>query len=323
MALSDLKKTETDIKQYGVGSAPDKLRGTAAENKAVFDNLFRNSGMPKFNALIDALLDGTAAPEIGIQAVSGMQGVTTLQGALERFAEMLVDISQGSVADGSVSEIKLADGAVTARKLAGKAVTTEKMADGAVGTGQIAEMAVTAALLAAGAVITEKLSDKAVTTAKLADLCITAAKIDAAAVTAAKIAPGAVTLAKLGSDVTAAALGAASLDESGRVKAEQTFAPVGYIGESMTLAPVHAGRFYRIGSASAVTITIGAESDGAWPADSEIELCQWGAGAVTIAGASGVVVESMDGAKTIAGQFGCVCLKRITDNYWLLSGALA
>lgn len=207
MALSELKKTETDIKQYGVSSAPDKLRGTAAENKAVFDNLFRNSGMPKFNALIDALLDGTAAPEIGVQAVSGMQGVTTLQGALERFAEMLVDISQGSVADGSVSEIKLADGAVTARKLAEKAVTTEKLADGAVGTGQIAGLAVTAALLAAGAVITEKLSDKAVTTAKLADLCITADKIGAAAVTAAKIAPGAVTRAKLAEDVTAAALG--------------------------------------------------------------------------------------------------------------------
>lgn len=134
---------------------------------------------------------------------------------------------------------------------------------------------------------------------------------------------GSVTMELLGEDVTPAALGAASLDENGRVEAEQTFAPVGYIGESMTLAPVHAGRFYRVGSATAVTITIGAEADGAWPADSEIELCQWGAGAVTISGASGVVVESMDGAKTIAGQFGCVCLKRITDNYWLLSGALA
>lgn len=115
---------------------------------------------------------------------------------------------------------------------------------------------------------------------------------------------------------------AAALDESGKVKAEQTSAAVGYIGESMTLTPIYAGKFYRVGAASAVTITIGAESDGAWPADSEIELCQWGAGAVTIAGASGVVVESMDGARTIAGQFGCVCLKRITDNYWLLSGAL-
>lgn len=123
--------------------------------------------------------------------------------------------------------------------------------------------------------------------------------------------------------ITPESIGAASLDENGRVEAEQTFAPVGYIGESMTLAPVHAGRFYRIGSASAVTITIGAESDGAWPADTEIELCQWGIGAVTIVGASGVSVESLDGAKTIAGQFGCVCLKRITDNYWLLSGALA
>lgn len=124
--------------------------------------------------------------------------------------------------------------------------------------------------------------------------------------------------------ITPESIGAAALDSSsGKVKAEQASAPVGYIGESMTLLPVHAGRFYRVGAASAVTITIGSESEGAWSADAEIELCQWGAGTVTIAGSSGVVIESMDGAKTIAGQYGCVCLKRITDNYWLLSGALA
>lgn len=115
----------------------------------------------------------------------------------------------------------------------------------------------------------------------------------------------------------------AALLSAGKVKPEQASAAVGYIGEAMTLGPIHAGKFFRVGAATAVTITIGAESDGAWPADTEIELCQWGIGAVTIAGASGVSVESLDGAKTIAGQFGCVCLKRITDNYWLLAGALA
>lgn len=219
MALSELKQTEEDIREYGVQAAPDRLTGSAAENKAIFDRLFRNAGRPKFNALIDALMDGTAAPEIGIQAVSGLHGVETLQEALERFAEMMVDISQGSVADGSITESKIADGAVTTGKLADGSVTAEKMAEKAIGTEKLDLLAVTTEILANLSVTTEKIAGKAVTGEKLSDLSVTAEKIDASAVTAAKIATGAVTAPKiengaiskekLGSDVTAEALGGA------------------------------------------------------------------------------------------------------------------
>ncbi len=53
--LSDLKITGEDIAQNGVVSAPDRLTGTAAENKTVFDRLIRESVKGKHNALVTAL----------------------------------------------------------------------------------------------------------------------------------------------------------------------------------------------------------------------------------------------------------------------------
>ena len=37
MALTDYKITDSDISTYGVQSQPDKMPGTAAQNKAAFD----------------------------------------------------------------------------------------------------------------------------------------------------------------------------------------------------------------------------------------------------------------------------------------------
>lgn len=67
MALTDYKITGGEISTYGVVSAPDKLQGTAQENKAVFDKLIRESVAGDFNGLIDALVemlngDGTENP---------------------------------------------------------------------------------------------------------------------------------------------------------------------------------------------------------------------------------------------------------------------
>ena len=293
MALSDLKQTEQDIQTYGVQSAPDKLSGSPKENKAVFDRLFAGAGMVKHNGLIDAILDGTAAEEMGVQPISGMPGISKLQDALEKFMAILQDMSQGAVADGSITTAKLADGAVTAEKIAGLAVTAEKIAD------------------------------KAVETGKLGDLAVTAAKIAGEAVTEAKIKAKAVTKAKLADDVTAAALGGATLDSHGRVNSVQASAFRVDISASSTLTLDHAGRFVLVNASDAVTITVPSDSDVAWPDYTEIEFCQWGSGAVTIQGATGVGIVSMDNAKTIAGQYGCCCLKKTGGSTWILSGALA
>lgn len=56
MALTDKKITDNDISTKGVQGAPDKLTGTAAENKALFDRLIREAVKEKFNALIDELV---------------------------------------------------------------------------------------------------------------------------------------------------------------------------------------------------------------------------------------------------------------------------
>lgn len=56
MALTDYKITDGDISAHGVVSAPDKLTGTAAENKAVFDALIREAVKAKLNDLIDELV---------------------------------------------------------------------------------------------------------------------------------------------------------------------------------------------------------------------------------------------------------------------------
>ena len=201
MALNEIKQTAADAKSYGVQAAPDKLQGTPAQNKIWFDNLFLNAGMVKFNALIDALLNGSAAPEIGIAPITGMDNVTTLQRALERLAEMMTEVSQGSVADGSITEQKLASGAVVNEKLGEKAVTAEKIADGAVSTQQLAVLAITTAILADLSVTAGKIANKAVTADKIMEGAVTGEKIGAGAVTTAKIGAGAVTKSKLGEDV--------------------------------------------------------------------------------------------------------------------------
>jgi hypothetical protein len=81
MALSDKKITENQIIDNGVISAPDKLTGTASENKAVFDKLIRAAVAPQYNALIDELMSHSGAGNIGA-AVAGLTG-TTVQTLLE------------------------------------------------------------------------------------------------------------------------------------------------------------------------------------------------------------------------------------------------
>ena len=74
MALIDNKITDGDISTYGVVSAPDRLTGTANENKQVFDNLIKQAVKVKMNELINDLIAATAAGELGAKAPSGLSG---------------------------------------------------------------------------------------------------------------------------------------------------------------------------------------------------------------------------------------------------------
>lgn len=53
--FSQYRLTAAEMREKGVVSAPDRLTGTAQENKALFDRLVRESVSVRFNELLDAL----------------------------------------------------------------------------------------------------------------------------------------------------------------------------------------------------------------------------------------------------------------------------
>lgn len=85
MSLSNYKLTDAAIARNGVVAAPDKLTGSAAQNKAVFDRLIRETVKELFNGLIDVLSSEDGAAEIGVAPVSGVVGgdVQTVLGSLK------------------------------------------------------------------------------------------------------------------------------------------------------------------------------------------------------------------------------------------------
>lgn len=91
MAIKDLKISEAQVSQKGVVSAPDKLSGSAAENKAVFDRLVKDVIVPNYNALLDTLAGLGGAWEIGA-AVDGLKGsnVQTLLTNLKKHTDETV-----------------------------------------------------------------------------------------------------------------------------------------------------------------------------------------------------------------------------------------
>ena len=66
MSIQEQKITEAAIAANGVQSRPDKLTGTAAQNKKVFDALVTAVVREKFNALLDELTGTAAAAQLGI-----------------------------------------------------------------------------------------------------------------------------------------------------------------------------------------------------------------------------------------------------------------
>ena len=110
---------------------PNDVGGlTAAQLKAKFDEA---GGKLKtsLNGLVDELGATTAAANVGFNSTAGVPE-DNVQDAIENVQEQLADISQGSVADGSISTVKLADSAVTSAKLADGSVTNAKLAIGSI-----------------------------------------------------------------------------------------------------------------------------------------------------------------------------------------------
>ena len=217
MSIQEQKITEAAIAANGVQSRPDKLTGTAAQNKKVFDNLVTAVVKERFNALLDELTGAAAAAQLGITTIPGFSA-DNIQTALEQIVQAMQDVTQGSVTDGSITLAKLA-AEVTAVALGGAAASHThgagdinsgvlnadripvldgtKLGTGSVGTAQLGAAVVTAEKLAALAVLAQHIANGAVTTQKRAEGAVTAEKIAALAITAALIADKTITAAKL------------------------------------------------------------------------------------------------------------------------------
>ena len=221
MSIQEQKITEAAIAANGVQSRPDKLTGTAAQNKKVFDALVTAVVKERFNALLDELTGTTAAAQLGITTIPGFSA-GNVQTALEQIVQAMQDVTQGSVADGSITLAKLA-AEVTAVALGGAAASHThgagdinsgvldaaripvldgtKLGAGSVGTAQLGAAVVTSGKLAALSVLATHIAQGAVTAQKIAQGAVTAEKIAALAITTALLAPNAVTAEKLANDI--------------------------------------------------------------------------------------------------------------------------
>lgn len=221
MSIQEQKITEAAIAANGVQSQPDKLTGTAAQNKKVFDALVTAVVREKFNALLDELTGTGAAAQLGITTIAGFSA-GNIQTALEQIVQAMQDVTQGSVADGSITLAKLA-AEVTAVALGGAAASHThgagdinsgvldaarlpvldgtKLGAGSVGTTQLGAAVVTSEQLAALSVLATHIAQGAVTAQKIAPGAVTAEKIAAGAIITALLAPNAVTAEKLANDI--------------------------------------------------------------------------------------------------------------------------
>ena len=216
MSIQEQKITQEAIAANGVQSQADKLTGTAAQNKKVFDALVTAVVREKFNALLDELTGSGCAAQLGVATIPGFSA-SDIQTALEQLAQAMQDVTQGSVSDGSITLAKLA-AEVTAIALGGAAAEhTHAAADVVSGTLELSRLPMLDAAhvpvlgtdkLGAGSVATEKLAAAAVTAEKLAALAVLSTHISPGAVTAQKLAADAVKLTFTNTVVEAASFAA-------------------------------------------------------------------------------------------------------------------
>ena len=115
MGLAELKITDNAIATKGVVAAPDKLTGTAAANKAVFDRLVRDVVADVFNKLVDALVStenaSSGAGAIGVSEINGVTGntVQTVLEGLKIIADSKAAAADTEAALGTKADVKDTD----------------------------------------------------------------------------------------------------------------------------------------------------------------------------------------------------------------------
>jgi hypothetical protein len=117
--------------------------------------------------------------------------------------------------------------------------------------------------------------------------------------------------------------GYATTDANSKVTASEASSHINAQTDSYTLVLGDAGKFVKVTKSTAATLTVPKNSSVSFPVGTEIEICQGGAGQVTIAPVDGdVMLRSAGGALKIAAQYACVSLKKLATDEWIVVGYL-
>ena len=316
MALTDYKITNTDVTGKGVQSAPDRLTGTAAENKAVFDRLIAEVVKEKLNALIDGIVAELAgkmpapgsAGSVGQYLKVGESGVEwdTPSGAGDMLKSAYDKDNDGRVDEADTALVCRGNAATATKLETGRSFTVKDNSQSNAGP---------AATFDGGGDVVLKLPETI--RATLAGNAATATKL--------------ATKRKIGgadfggsAPITLEQMGAAAL-EDGKVKAEQASAAMVSVSADTTLTLSHAGKCVLIQS-GAVSITVPANAAVAFPTGTEIEIIRYSGSACTLKAASGVALlhQSLGSVTEIAlaERYTVVGLKKVATNNWVITGGV-
>jgi hypothetical protein len=94
-------------------------------------------------------------------------------------------------------------------------------------------------------------------------------------------------------------------------------------GTSYTLVLADESKVLELNNAAAVALTVPPNSTVAFPVGTAIELCQLGAGQVTVTPGASVTIRSLGGATKISGQYGVATLRKRATDEWVLDGNIA
>lgn len=178
---------------------PNDVGGLSAEElKAKFDEAGNAIKSYINETLLPSMEGENGAENIGIAGISQISTATNVQDALILICQLINDISQGAVPDGSINTLKIADAAITASKMALNTIGSGNIINSAVITAKLADLCITTAKLAAKCVTSSKIADRAVGTTQLADGAVTNIKLGAGAVQSANLYDGAVVGSKIG-----------------------------------------------------------------------------------------------------------------------------
>ena len=150
---------------------------------------------------------------------------------------------------------------------------------------------------------------------------VATANIQNSSITAAKIATGAVTSDKIQTSValTTPNIGVATATSISATGNVVYHVATNALGGSYTLVLADDGKVLEFSSGGILTVPAASAVD--FPIGTQMMIIQTGTGTVTIAGASGVTVNSTPGLKTRAQWSAATLLKRAT-NTWFATGDL-